>query len=303
MIYSKIKNVIKSALNVAGFDLMRHKSKAVSSSLPPIFENPLEALCLLQGGKEKAAFECPLDRTIHRKGFRWNSSAGWHPVVETLREYESGTNTCYEDSVLEVYYEKHRPGSAADALLGFDNPPDVLHEYPSYGYRLSPWQTGTIQEIDEIVRHWTRKDNEEHGSPNLTFSSGGNKAHGPVSSEKGVLEYKRLISVYNSIKKHGYKYSEGFPHVEILKRGDEYLFRPLRRKHRIAAMAALGYDSVPAVYANISVVDISMLDWWPQVTRGVWSPEQARDYFNHLFEFDSREWASDRGFLFGKENK
>lgn len=297
-----IKKVVKKALHAFGVDVVRHKPKTDNIALPPIFDDPLEALCILQGGEKVAAFECPLDRTIHRKGFCWDASKGWHPFVETLREYEFGKSKSYEDSILKVYYDRHQPQNAADALIGFGNPPDALCEYPSYGYRLSPWRSDTIEGIGEIVRYWTRKDNEEHGMHGLAYEVGGNKAHGPVSKEKGRLEYERLTSVYDSIKENGYKYSEGLPHVRVLKRGDEYLFRPVRRKHRIAAMAVLGYDSVPAMYDRISVVDITMVDWWPQVVRGIWSREQATDYFNHLFEFDSRRWARNRGLLFDQEN-
>ena len=296
----KVIQLAKYALHTFGIDLVRHEKQ--DEYFPPsrIFDDPIEALCSLQGGGDLIAFECPLDRMIHRKGFRWVSSKGWHPFVESLREYEAGESTCYNDSILRSYYEKHCPEDASDALVGFNTSPDVFHEYPPYGYRLSPWRSNTICDVEKNVRYWTKEDNKEHGRPDITFSSGGNKSHGPVSREKGNLEYERLTSVYESIKKNGYMYSEGYPHFRVLKRKDEYLFRPVRRKHRIAAMAALGYDSVPALYDRLSVINIAMVNWWPKVVQGVWSSEQAKQYFDYLFDFDSRTWAREKGLLFDR---
>lgn len=302
-IQQKAIRIIEYSLRKFGIDIARYKKKFNDPFLPRIFDDPIEALCSIQGGGETVAFECPLDKAVHRKGFRWGSPKGWHPFVESLREYEAGNSTCYDDSILKSYYEKHRPEAASDALIGFDTAPDVFHEYPPYGYRLSPWRSNTIHDIEKIVKHWTNEDNKEHGRPEITFSSGGKKIHGPVSREKGKLEYRRLTSVYDSIKENGYIHSEGYPHVRVLKRNDEYLFRPVRRKHRIAAMAALGYDSVPALYDHLSVVDITMVNWWPQVIQGVWSSGQAKQYFDYLFDFDSRAWAWERGLLFDQRRR
>ena len=131
----------------------------------------------------------------------------------------------------------------------------------------------------------------------------GEKVYGPVSNEKGKLEYERLTSVYESIKSEGYIRDEGLPHFRVLKRGNEYLFRPVRRKHRIAAMSALGYDYVPATYDRIAVVDIEMAKWWPQVSRGKWSLEKSKKYFDYLFDLDSRKWVLEKGLVFKQCNE
>jgi len=68
-------------------------------------------------------------------------------------------------------------------------------------------------------------------------------------------------------------------------------------------MSALGYDYVSATYDRIAVVDIEMAKWWPQVSRGKWSLEKSKKYFDYLFDFDSRKWALERGLVFKQCNE
>jgi len=188
-IYDKKNNkkLIKRILRKAGLDLVRYEPQTKTSSPLPMYDDPLEALCTLQGGGGSAAFECPLNKTIRRKGLRWGSSKGWHPFVETLKEYESGMTTCYDNSILKTYYKKHQTENASNALIGFNDSPNIFQEYPSYGYRLSPWRYTTIDKIYKSVKYWTNKDNKERGQPNVTFSSGGKKFTVPSLMKKENL--------------------------------------------------------------------------------------------------------------------
>ena len=124
-----------------------------------------------------------------------------------------------------------------------------------------------------------------------------------VPNEKGKLECERLTSVYESTKSEGYIRDENLPHFRVLKRGNEYLFRPVRRKHRIAATSALGHDYVPVTYDRIAVVDIETAKWWPQVSRGKWSLEKSKKYFDYSFNFYSQKWALERGLVFKQRNE
>jgi hypothetical protein len=62
-------------------------------------------------------------------------------------------------------------------------------------------------------------------------------------------------------------------------------------------MSALGYETIPGIFYEPSIIDIQMIEYWPQVKNGLWSIKQATDYFDHVFEFDSRKWAINKGFL------
>jgi len=292
MSYDLVRKAIKKPLHMLGLDLVRRENTTSTPEAISILDDPLEALCYEQAG-ERVAFRCPLENVVDIRGHGYVPEK-WHPFVEALREYGAGQCSSYDDSLLRAYYDTHQPESAADAYPGFEDVPESFHDYPPHRYRLLPWSANTPDDIDERVRYWTHKDNEEHGYPGLTLSSDGNKSHGPVSTEKGRMEFKRLTDVFESINNEGYDSRFGYPHFRILKRGDEYLFNPVRGKHRTAATAALGYDKIPAVYYRASVVDISMVEYWPQVRRGVWSRDQAISYVDHLFDFDSRSWAKKR---------
>ena len=260
--------------------------------LPPLLNDPLEALHYTQGGKT-AAFRCPLDRMGAATGLKF---AQWNPFVETLHEYRAGHRT-YQGSTLERYYENWQPGSAAEALIGFDNAPEALSNAPSYALSTLPWRSLTVEEVIQHVRGWSRSDNSEHGLEDFQIDVHGYKAHGPVSRKKGQLEYERTTSIYESIKRDGYDRREGHVQIWLLKRGDDYLFINRGGYHRSVAMEALGYDAVPAVFKVPCVFDVKEARYWPQVRRGIWTKKQAISYVDHLFNFDPRKWARDRGLL------
>lgn len=270
----------------------------VGSDLPSLLTDPLEALCFRQGGK-KIAFECPLDRTVKLNGLSY-SSVGYHPFVATLQEYAAGENTCYEDSVLKRYYATHQPAHAAEAIVGFGQAPRAYADYGAHLYRLTPWSSWSVEEMDQHVREWSREDAEEHGGTDQDWSLeiDGFQYHGPVSDRRGQLEYQRLVDVYESVRISGYNRSHGHAHFLMLRRGEDIRFLNIGEgNHRTAAMVALGYEKIPAVFGRSHIVDAGMANYWPQVRRGDWTQKQAEAYINHLFDFDSRAWARKHDLL------
>ena len=294
------KQIIKKPFHLFGLDLVhRHPPESdPEPELPPLFDHPFEALCSQQGGGS-AAFRCPLKYTVTRNALSF-SPGGWHPFVAALCEYAVGESTEYEDSVLRRYYEAHQPDHAGAAVVGFEQFPETYTNHPPHIYRLTPWSSGTADTVDQNVRDWTQHDDQKYGDSGREWklSSDGFQYHGPVSPQKGQLEYRRLVNVYESIKAGGYNRSQGHAHFLVLRRGKEYRFlNKGQGNHRTAAMTALGYDTIPAKFYNRYVLDLEMAEYWPQVRRGVWKKEQAEAYFNHLFDFDSRAWAEERGLL------
>lgn len=62
--------------------------------------------------------------------------------------------------------------------------------------------------------------------------------------------------------------------------------------HRTAAMAALGYKTIPAQYKNLEyIVDTKDVNYWPQVKSQMWDADEATAYVRYLFRFDSQLWA------------
>jgi len=152
-----VKKIIKTPFHFIGLDRdSREAPKSDIDSGPdrlPLFEDPLEALCHQQGGK-RAAFKCPLARTVSPNGLS-HSSKRYHPFVATLREYAAGERTSYEDSVLKRYYASYQPSHAAEAIVGFEQVPRAYANWPAHLYRLAPWRSLTAEEMDQHVREWS----------------------------------------------------------------------------------------------------------------------------------------------------
>jgi hypothetical protein len=143
------------------------------------------------------------------------------------------------------------------------------------------------------------KENERTGYPDVGIEEG-YKYFGPVSPRKGQIEYGRLCNVFESIKSNGFKRSPGWDGDIggfLLRRGDDYRFVISFGHHRLAAVAALGYETVPVKIIHPVVVDRRDAPHWPQVKHGVWTQAEALRYFDHLFDFDSRTWAKRRGLV------
>jgi hypothetical protein len=283
-----IKNWIRLQLGRLGIAVRR-----VEQHQPPaVFEDPLEALVHAQGGKP-AAFHCPLDHCIAFNGFQFGGP-GWHPFVEAARELGRSPERAYAGSLLERYYDVWQPADAAEALIGCGAVElGTLARLPSYGY-IAPWLSVTTEEFLRNQANWVKEENISFGGEGLSISAGYNH-HGPVSNAKGIIEHERLKSLYRSISDKGLLRTWGDVEATMLKRGSEQRFMIVRGHHRSAVASALGALDVPACFPRVKVVDLEEAEYWPQVRRGVWSLEAAVVYFHHLFDFDSRAWAQEKG--------
>lgn len=210
----------------------------------------------------------------------------------------------YEGSILQRYYEAHQPTNAAEAILGFDQPSDRFQQLPPHLYRLTPWRSESVETIDREVKAWTLHDARSCGHPNLSLEIHGYQYHGPVSHQKGQLEYQRLTCLYEQIRTHGYDRRRGHAHFLVLQRGDAYRF--LARgdgNHRLAVMATLGYETIPAVFTLPFIVNVDMVDYWPQVRHGLWTRQQAVAFMDHLFDFEPRAWARHSRLVWLRNNR
>jgi len=295
-----IKECIKKIVYKTGITTYRNSNKngeKRQKNLPPIFDEPFAALAYEQVGR-RVAFKCPIDLTIKLNALSYGSD-GWHPFVETLKEYERGKTTTYVGSLLETFYMKHQPTNASESIIGFQQAPDSFKNHLPHIYRLSPWRPGNAEDVDKSIRRFTKKDSIKYTGREMTLESDGFQYHGPVSLDKGRLEYFRLIKTFESIKHKGYNRALGHAHFLTLRRGNEIRYLAIGNgNHRIAAMAALGYDTIPAIFQRPSIIDLDMAEYWPQVQKKVWSQNQAIAYFNHLFYFESGDWARKSGMSF-----
>jgi hypothetical protein len=228
-------------------------------------------------------------------GFRYGLDR-WNPFVATLQEYEC-EGTDYDNALLKQYYQAWTPSSASEAIAGFSNAPPCFENLHPMCFLLLPWRSHTPSEMIADIKKWYKKDHKRVGQ-SLSVRRSGLKHFGPTTDVKGRFEFERFTRVYESIREGGYDRGLGELKVELLRRGSEFLYLLWGGHfHRTAAVAALGYDSIPATFASPHCIDVNDVDYWPQVRRGVWPRQAAIDYFNHLFDFDSTAWARERGLL------
>lgn len=164
---------------------------------------------------ENPIIHLPVEMLVMPGGHAFANPA--HPFLKTIKEGHQW---------LFNHYSEWMPQNIAQ-LYG-------IEESGELGENLEPW------EIPWLLRE--RK--KPRGEVGLS-SSHGLSYYGPISQQKAIAEYNRLNKVVNSISKHGYKIQKGVIEGFFMRKGDEFRFFVLGGKHRVAAMAYLGYKSIP----------------------------------------------------------
>lgn len=264
--------------------------------LPRLFQNPVDALFHLYGGKP-ASFVCAIDRCVAINGLNFRDD-GWHPYTATLLEYARGETSGYQGSSLQHYYERWQPKNIREAFLELPRDRE-LENAPSHLVNLYPWSAKSVAEADETMKAACYRDHVEHGRPDITVAEHGYNGHGPVSEDVMRLEFDRLVRVYESLAAHGYRREYGDIRVLAVRRGDEYRFiLSGGGHHRTAAMKALGYRTVSVTFNNLpTIFDAADIPRWAQVIDGIWSERMARAYVDHMFDFDAYAWAEKLGLV------
>jgi len=267
--------------------------------LPPVKDHPLKALYDTDGW---AAFKCEVSKSIIREGFSY-SLKEWHPYVALLRHYKAGKAKTYEQSILKDYYDVFQPRDAAEVLTCATS--DVVNLRDLHPLAaVTPWSPKSPHETQKKARHSVEIENREEGYTDLSVEDG-TPSYGPVASEKGLMEYNRLVRTFNSIQSYGYvrgkegevrEWGKDINGILLFRNGD-YRLLVQSGYHRMAAVAASGYERIPVCFARRAVIRPEDADYWPQVRSGLWSKKDAIQYFNDLFDFDSRKWARERGLL------
>lgn len=291
-VIKKVKSLLQVGLNKSGYVVRRLTEENGFNGPPPIVDDPIEAIHELRGGGN-AAFRCPINACVFRNGLS-SSESGWNHIEATVAEQLQGY-TKFEGSVLERYYNTWKPDNALDALLFSSTEPRALVNYPPYTIHF-PWTTSSPSQREQFTRQSYPEEMTTAGSDGVDITSGF-FLHGPVSKTIGETEHKRCLNAMRSIAKRGYVRSLGDVEVQVPVRGEERRYFVCHGHHRIGAMSALGCSHVPAQIRDGAIVRIDEVDYWPQVRRGVWPKQAAIDYFNHLFDFDSRAWAKEHGLL------
>ncbi len=221
-----------------------------------------------------AILKVDMDKCRDNNGFMYTEEG--HYFVETLKQYENNEDLRYEESYLKEYYEKFQPDNRRDNYLWEEG----LDCFPmDHGWLYDPWRRTANPPLRK-KRFETRK--------------GGNHNIGPNTEEFGHAEFNRLKGAYNALKEKGYNpdfFVDGYITGYLLVRKDDYRFVASEGQHRIAALAALGYDSFICRFDlkpwTNETVFYNQASKWPQVKAGIFTPRVAKMCFEHFFRIDN----------------
>lgn len=231
-----------------------------------------EGLEVLEG--DSAIFRVQVDKCRDNNGFQYSEKG--HYFVETLKQYEVDRDLEYGDSFLKIYYDSFQPRNRRDNYLWEEG----VDCFPmDHGWLYDPWRKPANPPLRK-KRFETRK--------------GGNHNIGPNTEEFGQAEFKRLIGSYEVLREGGYTpdfFVDGYITGYLLIRKDDYRFIASEGQHRIAALAALGYDSFVCRFDlkpwTVQTVFYNQAGKWPQVKAGIFTPRVAKMCFEHFFRRDN----------------
>lgn len=267
-----MKHLIKKTLGKNGFQL----KKTSIIDLRDRLYHPIE---IVYETRQNAASIVLINIPVSRCRTQiWNTlEKEKSPFVSTIINYQKNRSINYSTSPLKQYYETYLPGNAAEVLRLNGN--KTLSGIPPFGYIL-PWDNQNFDQAIKIRQKVALYENKKEGS-RLDITAG-HTDFGPVSDQKGEIEFKRLIRVTEQIQEFGYKeepYLEdgGIRGYFLIGTGNDWCFNIKSGKHRAYALAALGYDSIPVVIDSelLSIIRTIDIDFWPQVRGSIFSPEEA----------------------------
>ncbi|WP_157703124.1 hypothetical protein [Alkalispirochaeta alkalica] len=209
-----------------------------------------------------------------------------HPYIETAIQLLNGRISCYQGSPLFFYYQSFQPRDLSEVYgleLREGHPAKAL---PPFSF-VFPWVGSPSRYSARRRSASLAAENKTHGQ--AVSGDAGWHSIGPVSLEKGELEFARLGHILGEIEAHGYIRSDaldGDVYGVVLIHDDDFVVTIAPGQHRIAAMAALGYKKIPVRIGAkpVSIVRRETVGSWPAVRDGVISEIEALSIFDRVFE-------------------
>jgi hypothetical protein len=206
-----------------------------------------------------------------------------NPFVNALIKFQESRDKSSISDVLRDYYHSFQPSSSTE-LLGLKESASPCLKLSAYSY-FYPWDP--IPNPNHEARRFRAiaREDATHGSK-LGFQ--GWHHFGPVTEAKIALESRRLLDIYSSISKSGFVRNNGKDgDIEgvVLEDNNRTVLLVKKGHHRIAALAALGYESV-AVRLNVhqpSLIRRSHSQQWQSVISGDYIHTEALNVFDYAF--------------------
>ncbi len=286
-----IQDFIPFELKNFAIDLLSSKGFYRIHRVPPVdlrglLDDPVEALTRSSGNP--VLINVPLNhcRGLSPVAYPCTKDAA-HPFVETALGILNGSVKKYHESPLQIYYDHFQPANLA-RLLGLDaDHSSPLSRMSPYTYAFFPWDGIPNINKSRDARKVISLENKSQGV--RLSSKTGWQLCGPVSGKKGELEFRRLSNILESIQMNGYNRSndsDGDVAGQVLVRDKKCIIIITQGHHRIAALAALGYENVPVRIGSkpVPIVFRTDVKLWPAVRSGMMSEKQALCLFDRVFE-------------------
>ncbi|KAA0011406.1 hypothetical protein F0A17_15035 [Billgrantia pellis] len=282
MLKNKTKKIIKRAFRKTGLEV-RRVAEAKFFDLSEDKGHPLEAVYAARG--KPCLVKVSLSRLVtFGYGAFSLETGGGHPFLKTLEEYKKNPVMSERESSLCRFYELFRPASASE-LMGLSQPSfSRLNELSAL--EAPPlWAWESPEEYGSYIKSIHQKEDIEQGARFGAFVGG--SQFGPVETRKLAVEYCRLTRLYDSIRAYGFRADRCEPMTGVaMVNGSEWLITVSTGQHRIACMAALGYDSaiikLQPTKAPAGLMLRSCHRHFPTVLNGFHTEEEALEIFDRL---------------------
>ncbi|WP_148561730.1 hypothetical protein [Pontibacter korlensis] len=261
-------------LNSFGLELNRSTLSNVLFDLSGTSIDPVEALYRSKG--RPFVMDIPISKCF---SIDFSGSNPNNPFVQTLIAYDQGNCTSYKGSPLEDYYNKWQPANA----VALDKHGRELAPPWDYG----PKKSSNLPEARLNRKGFLKVKKELHITEKNLF---GHISRGPVSEGFGEITFNRLVQIYNSIKRNGYRPDEmsaGHIQASFFVDGRDYRVSVSSGKHRVTALQALGYEKVPIQFGPPKfpvMIRRDEVDSWPNVRLGHYTKEEALRLFDKKFQ-------------------
>lgn len=229
---------------------------------------------------KERSFMVPINKCISWHGFGYGSN-GWHPFVETLKDYNNKRIEDYKSSILKNFYDNFS-----------------VEKY----YNIICNNKNLDTDIWPIIKYWYK--------PELIFKNRIRSTYIDFSEDKQQKQYQRTIDTFLSIEKYGYQpetftngsVRDGFVNVVLIKKNYSYRYIVINGQHRLSALSVLGYNYVSATFEPINqyvpiIIDLDNISNWPLIKNDYFSTNDVTRIFKSLFDGWGEEKAKRIGII------
>lgn len=283
-----ILNVLKSRFNKL---LINYSERKLNENKLYLNTNDY---CKIIYSRDNIYFKVNVDEVVTPNQFFFSKNK-WHYHTKTVEQLINYPSLEYKDSILYKYYSIYKPENLYDFYFSHKDPiiiskkeTELLNQDINLYLQNSPW-SDKRQKVD-FSQVNEKGLNRLHGVQH----------YGPVSAEKGTLEFNRLKNTYKSIACYGYK-PEKFGYIKgyFLKYKEKYRFVISNGIHRAAVLAALNYNNLPVSFEQNfpKVLDYKDICNFPLVKEGIFTQQLSEQIFISYFDGNGLEKAKKLGFI------